>query len=108
LKKGNYKQILDKPLKWPIVQLSKNKKEFVEIVSKNSINNILKKLNRKILREELETTIYREKLRIQRNPWRADPPDEEDFWKKTQSELIDLDLENKKSAEAKEKFILKK
>ncbi len=108
MKKGNYKQILDKPLKWPIVQLSKNKKEFVEIVSKNSINNILKKLNRKILREELETTIYREKLRIQKNPWRADPPDEEDFWKKIQSELIDLDLENKKSAEAKEKIMLKK
>ena len=108
MKKGNYKQILDKTVKWPIVQLFKNKKEFIEKVSKNSIKNILKKLNLKVLREELETTIYREKLRIQRNPWRADPPDEEDFWKQIQSELIGLDLENKKSAERQEKNILKK
>ena len=37
MKKGHYKQILDKPKNWPIVQLSKNKKEFIEIVSTNSI-----------------------------------------------------------------------
>ena len=40
--------------------------------------------------EELETTVYKEKLRIQKNPWRADPPDEEDFWKKIQSSLINI------------------
>lgn len=108
MKKGNYKQIFDKPKNWPIVQLSKNKKKFIEIVSKNSIKNILNRLSNKVLREELETTVYREKLRIKRNPWRADPPDEEDFWKEIQSILIGLDRKNKKLTNQEEKSILEK
>tara|TARA_B100000482_G_C12496547_1_gene254832 strand:+ start:501 stop:731 length:231 start_codon:yes stop_codon:yes gene_type:complete len=72
--KKSYKQILIKSKTWPIVKLAINKKKFLNDVSESSIKNILKKLSNKNLFEELETTVYKEKLRIKKNPWRADPP----------------------------------
>ena len=104
----SYKQILTKPKTWPIVKLANNKKSFLNDVSKNSIKNILNKLNNKNLFEELETTVYKEKLRIQKNPWRADPPDEEDFWKKIQSSLINVGSVPSNIKKEKEEEILKK
>ena len=104
----SYKQILTKPKTWPIVKLSNNKKSFLNDVSENSIKKILNKLNNKNLFEELETTVYKEKLRIQKNPWRADPPDEEDFWKKIQSSLINIGSLPSNIKKEKEKEILKK
>ena len=108
--KKSYKQILIKSKTWPIVKLAINKKKFLNDVSESSIKNILKKLSNKNLFEELETTVYKEKLRIKKNPWRADPPDEEDFWKKIQSELIDFeqipsDLKIEKEKEILEKIV---
>ena len=108
--KKSYKQILIKSKTWPIVKLAINKKKFLNDVSESSIKNILKKLSNKNLFEELETTVYKEKLRIKKNPWRADPPDEEDFWKKIQSELIDFEQipSDLKKEKEKEKEILEK
>jgi len=103
-----YKQILIKPKNWPIVKLANNKKDFLSDVSKKSIKNIIKKLNNKNLFEEIETTVYREKLRIKKNPWRADPPDDEDFWKKIKSNLIDLEQIPSNLKKEKEKEILEK
>ena len=108
--KKSYKQILIKSKTWPIVKLAINKKKFLNDVSESSIKNILKKLSNKNLFEELETTVYKEKLRIKKNPWRADPPDEEDFWKKIQSELINFeqipsDLKIEKEKEILEKIV---
>tara|TARA_B100001175_G_scaffold63789_1_gene51967 strand:+ start:6705 stop:8300 length:1596 start_codon:yes stop_codon:yes gene_type:complete len=93
---------------WPIVKLARNKKKFLNNVSENSIKKILEKLSNKNLFEELETTVYREKLRIKKNPWRADPPDEGDFWKKIQSKLIDLEQIPSDLKKEKEEEILKK
>lgn len=106
--KKSYKQILIKSKTWPIVKLAINKKKFLNDVSESSIKNILKKLSNKNLFEELETTVYKEKLRIKKNPWRADPPDEEDFWKKIQSELIDFEQIPSDLKKEKEKEILEK
>ena len=106
--KKSYKQILIKSKTWPIVKLAINKKKFLNDVSESSIKNILKKLSNKNLFEELETTVYKEKLRIKKNPWRADPPDEEDFWKKIQSELIDFEQIPSDVKIEKEKEILEK
>ena len=108
--KKSYKQILIKSKTWPIVKLAINKKKFLNDVSESSIKNILKKLSNKNLFEELETTVYREKLRIKKNPWRADPPDEGDFWKKIQSKLINFeqipsDLKIEKEKEILEKIV---
>src|SRR5690606_6497717 len=61
--------------------------------------------NVELLREGLETTLYRERLRIKQNPWPIAPDDEAPFWSKVKSALVaitsDLTLaENQK----KEKY----
>jgi len=103
--KVSYTEIFPKTEQWPIVNLSRNRKQFIEQVSEESYQN-LKHLSRsKSLREELETTIYREKLRIRNNPWRVDKPDEKEFWKNIQKRLIDSN--NTENASATEEQILK-
>lgn len=103
--KVRYTEIFPKTEQWPIVNLSRNRKQFIEQVSEESYQN-LKYLSRsKSLREELETTIYREKLRMRNNPWRVDKPDEKDFWKNIQKRL--LDSNNTENAAATEEQILK-
>ena len=84
----SYKQILTKPKTWPIVKLANNKKSFLNDVSKNSIKNILNKLNNKNLFEELETTVYKEKLRISNISWKADPADDKKFWYSLKEKIV--------------------
>ena len=105
--KHKYAPILPKKNEWPIVKLSKNRKEFINKVAEASRDRILGLTgnNVELLREELETTLYRERLRIKQNPWLIDPDDEAPFWSKVKSALVaitsDLTLaENQK----KEKY----
>jgi len=84
-----YKPILDGIPDWPVYQLSKNRKEFLEEVSRKSIERILQlRPSRKQLIDELEATAYREQNRIKRNRWRVDPKDDSRFWSDIKKELI--------------------
>ena len=86
-----YKPILSGTSEWPVVRLSKNRKQFIEYVAQTTIENILEQNKQKDkLRELLETTLYQEKLRIKQNPWKVDPPDEAAFWSGIKNELVDL------------------
>lgn len=77
--------------KWPIVLLSQNREEFVREVAKESVARIkLITPNRAALIEEIETTLFREKQRIKRNPWRADPEDEADFLASVKARLLGI------------------
>jgi glycerol-3-phosphate O-acyltransferase len=88
--KHQYEPILPKKDEWPIVKLSKSRKEFVNKVAEASKEKILDVTgdNVDLLREELETTLYRERLRIKQNPWLIDPDDEPAFWSKVKSSLV--------------------
>ena len=86
-----YKPILDGIPDWPVYQLSKNRKEFLEEVTQKSMEQIkLLRPSRKQLLEELETTVFREQNRIKRNRWRVDPKDDARFWARIKSDLADL------------------
>lgn len=77
--------------KWPIVVLSQNREEFVREVAKESVARIkLMTPNRAVLIEEIETTLFREKQRIKRNPWAADPEDEADFLALVKARLLGI------------------
>jgi glycerol-3-phosphate O-acyltransferase len=90
-KNKKYKPILPGTRDWPVVRLSKNRKQFIEQVAKEAIHRILEVNNGKDqLREILETTVYLEKLRIKQNPWKVDPPDEMSFWNRIRNELIEI------------------
>jgi glycerol-3-phosphate O-acyltransferase len=104
-----YKPILDGIPDWPVYQLSRNRKEFLEEVTRKSIVRIRQlKPSRKQLIDELEATVYREQNRMKRNRWRVDPPDENAFWSKIKNELVELSAKTEEEAEKKEEELLYK
>jgi glycerol-3-phosphate O-acyltransferase len=86
-----YPPILPTRSEWPVVQLSKNRKEFVNTVIEETLNKLLKNgLGDQRLVEELEMTLYLENNRIRRNPWKVDPEDEQEFWADIKTQLLNL------------------
>src|SRR5688572_32984562 len=86
-KNKKYKPILEGIPDWPVYQLSKNRKEFIEEVAQKTFEKI-KELRpvTKRLTDELEATVYREQQRMKRNRWRVDPADEPQFWSQVKEE----------------------
>lgn len=104
--KVRYSEILPNKNDWPIVRLSKNRKEFIEEVTNDVYHYILR--NKKgSVREEIEMTIHREKMRMKANPWRVDPPDERVYWNNIQQRLLDIDLDDQEKAKLQEEEILR-
>ena len=90
-RKGYYEPIIKRAKYWPVVQLSKHRKEFIDEVVNATIAKIkAEKSTRKELIEEIETVHYREKIRIRSSTWRVDPADDKEFWDKVKQELVNL------------------
>ncbi len=90
-----YKPILEGIPDWPVYQLSKNRKEFIEEVALKSQTRIKElRPNTKQLFDDLQATAYREQNRIKRNPWRVDPKDDSRFWASVKNELVELSAQN--------------
>ena len=102
--KVRYSEIIPRTRQWPIVNLSRNRKKFTEEVAEETFANLKQMGKGKSLREELEMTVYREKLRIKANPWRVDPKDDSEYWKKIQHQLVEI--QNTENQEEKENKIL--
>ena len=103
-KKTRYSEILPNKNDWPIVKLSKNRKSFSKKIVKEAYNKILKRSQGR-LREELEMTIHREKVRVKVNPWKVDPPDESVFWKKLQQKLTNIGIDDQNNDEEKARIL---
>lgn len=97
--KHKYEPIHPSKDEWPVVKLARERREFVRKVADLSEDRILKLTsnNPDILKEELETTLYREKLRIKQNPWVVDPDDDSSFWSGVKSSLVQISTETVKS-----------
>ncbi len=90
-KNKKYKPILDGIPDWPVYQLSKNRKEFIDEVTRRAVARIKEmRPSAKQLVEELEATLYREQQRMKRNRWRVDPRDEPKFWASVKEELNEI------------------
>ncbi len=106
-KNKEYKPILEGIPDWPVYQLSKNRKEFIEEVAQKTFARIKElRPTTKKLTDELETTVYREQQRMKRNRWRVDPPDESGFWSKIKEELVALAGKSEEEVQAKADDIL--
>lgn len=104
-----YKPILNSIPDWPVYQLSKNRKEFVEEVAQKALEEIKKlRPSRKALIDELEATVYREQNRLKRNRWRVDPQDESAFWAGVKKDLVELSSKTPEETEGKEEEVLKR
>ncbi|GAB3645534.1 hypothetical protein GCM10028791_03840 [Echinicola sediminis] len=107
--KHKYDPILPRKDEWPVVKLSKSRKEFVQKIASQSKDRIINITgnNLELLKEELETTLYREKMRIKQNPWLVDPDDENDFWSGVKSALVQISSEQNISEAKKKQGYLK-
>lgn len=106
-KNKRYKPILDGIPDWPVYQLSRNRKEFIEEVASKAHQRILQiRPTTKQLIEELEATVYREQQRMKRNRWRVDPKDEGPFWTRIKDELLALANKSPEEVEKKAHEIL--
>ncbi len=85
-----YDPILPDPETWPIVKLSHNRDEFIKELVKESIENIKEALgnNPANLKDELARTLYSERIRLTQTPWKADGPDEKDFWSTVKKDMV--------------------
>ncbi len=109
-KKQKYKQVLPGGInEWPVVELSRNRPAFIQDVITESIKRIKEQnKSRDGIIEEIETTLFREKLRIKRNPWAVDPADEAVFLKTVKERLLEIsNSENEDEKDEKLEGILK-
>ena len=101
-KNKQYKPILDGIPDWPVYQLSKNRREFIEEVALKAFNQIKKnRPTAKQVIDELQATVYREQQRMKRNRWRVDPADEPKFWGTIKEELVVLTAKSPEDSQAK-------
>jgi glycerol-3-phosphate O-acyltransferase len=89
--KRSYPPVLSEMGEWPVVRMADHRKEFIEEVIQESFENIkatAKDVDKLI--DEIETTVYREKLRSKKNPWKVDPEDDLAYWYGIQERLVEL------------------
>ncbi len=90
-KSRKYEPILPKRKEWPVVQLSRQRKQFIHEVAQNSISKLQEVAPAvDLLVDELETTLYKEKYRIKENPWVVDPDDDYAFWSSVKKQLVEI------------------
>ncbi len=98
---STYEPILPGPENWPVVRLSRHRKEFIEEVVQESFLRIKKLRNTpEMLQEEIEITMFRERLRIKENPWKVDPDDEMLFWNEVKNALVGAHQRSKQKSKA--------
>jgi len=103
--KVRYKEILPSKDQWPIVKLSQNREKFIEEVAEETFQRLLH--NGTPILEELEKTLYKEKIRIKTNPWKVDPPDDKTFWNKVRNQLSEIQHYPAEEARKLEELLLK-
>lgn len=83
---------------WPIYKLSQDRRKFVQDIAQFTFDKLVKRHGPRIA-DLITKTIYLERIRMKEEPWKVDPPNERQFWKKTQKRLIKRSLD-KAEAEA--------
>lgn len=70
---------------WPIHKLYEDRDGLIETVDQQTLEHILEKHGDRI-GDLISRVSYLELIRLKENPWKVDPPNEEQFWKRVRSE----------------------
>ena len=104
----SYEPIISHSRDWPVAQLSRHRKEFMQDVAQKAYEEIVK-TNPKDLRRLLERTIYKEKARLTNTGWRIDKKQHEaSFWKECERKLFSTSKKEKINEEKLCEVLLKK
>jgi glycerol-3-phosphate O-acyltransferase len=87
-----YPQVLPKLEDWPIYKLSEDRKKFVEEIDEHVLRRLTGQSAEEV--EDLLTrAIYQERIRVKEEPWKVDPPNEKQFWRRIRRQLIRRSLD---------------
>ena len=89
-----YNQVIPDIEDWPIYKLSEDRRRFVQEIIEETLDRFLKKPGDQ-LSDIIAKTIYRERIRIKEEPWKVDPPNERQFWRRIRKRLIHRSLDRK-------------
>ncbi|MFT5386497.1 MAG: glycerol-3-phosphate O-acyltransferase, partial [Saprospiraceae bacterium] len=93
---------------WPIFKLSEDREAFIKEIDEFTLGKILRK-QPELVSDLLIKTIYLERIRIKEEPWKVDPPNENQFWNKIRKNLVRYSLDKEvEEAKASNEEILKK
>lgn len=92
---------------WPINKLSLQRDAFLEELDQLTLDRLLMKPTDQ-LNDLIAKTIYLERIRIKEEPWKVDPPNESNFWRKIRKKLVKGSLDQEgEVARANDEEILK-
>ncbi|MDX1666937.1 MAG: 1-acyl-sn-glycerol-3-phosphate acyltransferase [Saprospiraceae bacterium] len=94
-----YPHVIPEIRDWPIYKLHENRKEFIdEIVAFTLERMTVHPVSE--LSDIIAKTIYLERIRIKEEPWKVDPPNEKQFWRRIKKKLVKKSLDNTDQAAA--------
>lgn len=74
---------------WPIYIQGKNRKKLIESVGEEAVDSLLEDNGQNgSLAELIASTYQQEKRRIKEVPWKADPRDDNEYWRKVRKNLV--------------------
>ncbi len=93
---------------WPIYKLHDDRRNFVEEIEEFTFNRIWSK-SPGVVSDIIAKTIYLEKIRMKEEPWKVDPPNEPQFWRKISKRLVrkGLDRKDEESMKVNEEILRK-
>ncbi len=85
----NYPHVFPKREDWPIYKLSQDREKFVKEINAATMERLMH-AHGKDIGDIIAKTMYLEKIRIKEEPWKVDPPNEKQFWKKIRARLLKI------------------
>lgn len=91
---------------WPIYRLSEDRRQFVAEVQEFTVQRLLDHGTPEVT-DMLSKTVFQERVRIKEEPWKVDPPNERQFWRRIRKRLIEhsLDAPNEEAAQNNEEIL---
>ena len=87
-----YEHVIPNIEDWPIYKLSEDRRAFIEEIIGFTLEGMMKNSGAE-LTDTLAKTIYLERIRMKEEPWKVDPPNEKQFWRKIQRKLVGQSLD---------------
>lgn len=81
-----YPPVIEDMSEWPIYKLHDDRANFVKELDDFTFKRILQ-THKNGIENTIAKTIYRERIRIKEEPWKVDPPNDRQFWKKMRKQL---------------------
>lgn len=78
---------------WPIYKLHQDRKQFVQDIVEFTAGRFMGKSSAQ-MNDVIAKTVFQERVRIKEEPWKVDPPNERQFWRRVRKKLLGLTPES--------------